>query len=72
MTWADHALAASLVLLIPASAWSVSRLARRIELGDTRARTRFYGWGIAGQWTLTLLLGMLWQWTGRPLAALGS
>jgi hypothetical protein len=71
MTWWDHALAATLVMLIPAPVWSVSRLARRIESGDARARIRFYGWGVAEQWTLTLLLGMLWHWTGRPLAALG-
>ena len=71
MTWADHALAATLVVLIPAGVRSVSRLARRIESGDARARIRFYGWGIAEQWTLTLLLGMLWHWTGRPFAALG-
>lgn len=71
MTWVDHALAATLVMLIPASVWSVSRLARRIESGDTRARLRFYAWGMAEQWTLTLLLGMLWHRTGRPFAALG-
>lgn len=71
MTWADHALAATLVLLLPAPVWSVARLARRIESGDARARLRFYGWGIAEQWTLTLLLGMLWHWSGRPGATLG-
>ncbi len=71
MTWADHALVATLVVSPLASVWSVSRLARRIESGDARARIRFYGWAIASQWALTLLLGMLWFWTGRPLAALG-
>ncbi len=71
MIWADHALVATLVALIPVSVWSVSRLARRIESGDARARIRFYGWRIAEQWTGTLLLAMLWHWTGRPLAALG-
>ena len=71
MTWADHALAATLVMLLPAPLWSVSRLARRIESGDARARIRFYAWGIAEQWTLTLLLWMLWHWAGRPFAALG-
>ncbi len=71
MTWADHAFAATLVMLLPAPVWSVSRLARRIESGDARARLRFYGWGMAEVWTLTLLLGMLWHWTGRPFAALG-
>ena len=71
MTWADHVLAATLILFIPAPVWSVSRLARRIESGDAGARIRFYGWGMADQWTLTLLLGMLWHWTGRPPAALG-
>lgn len=72
MTSADHALAALLVVVSPvASVWSVSRLARRIASGDGRARIRFYGWGIAEYWTLTLLLWMLWNWTGRPFAALG-
>jgi hypothetical protein len=71
MTWADHAFAATLVVLLPAPVWSVSRLARRIESGDARARLRFYGWGIAEVSTQTLLLVMLWHWTGRPFAALG-
>ena len=72
MTWVDHALAATLVVLSPpAVVWSASRLARRIESGDARARIRYYGWGMAEQWALTLLLWMLWHWTGRPFEALG-
>ena len=72
MTWWDHALAATLIAFPPAcTVWSVSRLTRRIESGDARARIRYYGWGTAEQWTLTLLLWMLWHWTGRPFADLG-
>jgi membrane protease YdiL (CAAX protease family) len=72
MTWADHALAATLVVVSPAAAaWSSSRLARRIASGDARARTRYYGFGIAEYWTLSLLLWALWRWTGRPFEALG-
>ena len=73
MTGWDHALAATLIALPPAcTVWSVSRLTRRIDSGDARARIRYYGWGVAEQWTLTLLLWMLWRWTGRPFADLGS
>ena len=72
MTWADHALAVWLVVVSPvASVWSTSRLRRRIESGDGRARIRFYVWGIAEYWTVTLVVWILWQWTGRPFAALG-
>jgi uncharacterized protein len=72
MTWADHALAAMLVVWSPAaSVWSASRLARRIESGDAGARIRYYGRGIADGWTLTLVLWILWHWTGRPKEALG-
>jgi membrane protease YdiL (CAAX protease family) len=72
MIWADHALAAWLAVVGPAaSAWSVSRLARRIASSDTRARIRYYGWAIVEYWTVTLLLWGLWRWTGRPFEALG-
>jgi membrane protease YdiL (CAAX protease family) len=71
MTWAEHAFAATLLMLLPVPLWSVARLTRRIASGDARARIRAYGWGMASQWTLTLLLWMIWQWAGRPFAALG-
>jgi uncharacterized protein len=72
MTWWDHALAVVLIAYSPASAvWFAGRLARRIASGDAGARIRYYGWGTASQWTLTLLLWMLWRSTGRPFADLG-
>jgi uncharacterized protein len=72
MTWADHALVFLLVALSPAvSMWSAARLKRRSESGDAGARLRFYRRGIAEYWALTLVLLILWYWTGRPLEALG-
>jgi membrane protease YdiL (CAAX protease family) len=72
MTWWDHLFAVMLIAFSPVSAvWSTGRLARHVASGDAGARIRYYGWGTAGQWTLTLLLWMLWRSTGRPLAELG-
>jgi uncharacterized protein len=74
MTLFDHLFA--LLLLVGLAVWSawnarnVARLARRIA-ADPNARTNEYVWTIAMEWGLTLALLAWWQWTARPLPALG-
>ena len=74
MTLFDHLFA--LILLVGLAVWSawnarhVARLARRIA-ADPNARTKEYLWTIAMEWGLTLALLAWWQWTARPLPALG-
>ena len=76
MTLLDHLFA--FILLVGLAAWSawnatagnIARLARRIA-ADPNARTNEYLWTIAMEWGLTLALLAWWQWTARPLPALG-
>ena len=72
MTWFDHLFLLTLLIGLPGyAAWHVSRLARRVEVEPSYARTDDYRLTIALQWTLTLMLLLAWMQAGRPLADLG-
>ncbi len=72
-TWIDHALFALLAALFPiwATTFGFRRLKRASPSDLPRVRLSVYRTAIALQWTLVLVLAVVWVYFGRPASGLG-